>query len=128
MTAFQVRTFVPRDGNLSITLPVRFRGKKVKLSAEPEKQDEEEKDAFTLFCENFRASDYSSMSDEEYLEGIRSLRGILTGPVDYSDLREETDRSRKIRQEEHIAWMERFCGSIQNVDYSDLRDETDREL
>jgi len=92
MTAIQIQTFVPRDGHLSITLPERFRGKKVKLSAEPDGQDEEEKDAFTLFCENFRTSDYSSMSDEEYLEGIRSLCGILTGPPDYSDLREETDR------------------------------------
>ena len=70
-------------------MPESFRGRKVKLSAEPDVQDEEEKDAFTLFCENFRASDYSSMSDEEYVERIRSLRGILTGPVDYSDLREE---------------------------------------
>ena len=32
------------------------------------------------------------MSEEEYLEGIRSLRGILTGAPDYSDLRDETDR------------------------------------
>jgi hypothetical protein len=94
MTAFQTQTFVPLDGNLSITLPESFRGKSVKVHAEPERQSgqEEEEDAFTRFCENFRASDYSSMSDEEYIEGIRSLRGILTGPVDYSDLREETDR------------------------------------
>ena len=128
MTALQIQTFVPWDGNLSITLPERFRGKKVKLFAEPDAQDEEEKDAFTLFCENFRASDYSSMSDEEYIEGIRSLRGILTGPPDYSDLREETDRPHKMSKEERLAWINSFRGTLHDVDYSDLRDETDREL
>jgi len=92
MTAFQIQTFVPRGGNLSITLPENFWGKSVRLHAESDAQSEPKEDAFTLFCKNFRASDHSSMSDEEYLEGIRSLCGILSGPPDYSNLREETDR------------------------------------
>jgi len=75
MTAFQIQTFIPRDGNLSITLPVHLRETDVELSISAKRMDPPPK-----------------LSDEEYLEGIRSLQGILTGTPDYSDLREETDR------------------------------------
>jgi hypothetical protein len=92
MTAFQIHTFIPLDGNLSITLPEHLRGKNIKLYAESDGQNEQKEDVFTLFCRNFNSADYSSMSDEEYIEGIRSLRGILSGSVDLSDLRDETDR------------------------------------
>jgi hypothetical protein len=92
MTAFQTQAFIPLDGSLSITLPEHLRGKNVRLRAELETPKEEEEDAFTFFCKNFCPDDYSSMSDEEYLEGIRSLRGILKGEVDYSNLREKVDR------------------------------------
>ena len=99
MTAFRIQTFVPSDGIVSITLPERFRKTKVELFVsekemyEPHKMSREERLALLYpFGEAFLSDDSSSMSDEEYIKGIRSLRGILTGPVDYSDLREETDR------------------------------------
>jgi hypothetical protein len=112
MTAFQIQTYVPADGSVTITLPERFREKKVKLSAEPERQGDQEEGALTLyfkkmasaesmsheeFSETLRSlpgilADLPKLSEEEYLTKVRSLRGILSGPVDYSDLREETDR------------------------------------
>ena len=96
MTAFQIQTFIPQDGNFAITLPEYLRGKTVKLRAEPtmptEQPAERTEDAFTLFCNNFHAADCPTMSDEEYLAGIRSLRGIFAGSPDLSDLRDETDR------------------------------------
>ena len=75
MTAFQIQTFIPQDGNFSITLPSHLRGAAVDLSISKEE-----------------TSKPTRLSDEEYLEGIRSLRGILTGTPDSSGLRDETDR------------------------------------
>jgi hypothetical protein len=92
MAAFQFQTFVPQDGVLSVTLPEHLRGKTVKLRAEPELPIEQPDDVFTLYCNSFRPADCPVMSDEEYLAGIRSLRGILAGSPDLSDLRDETDR------------------------------------
>jgi hypothetical protein len=99
MTAFQTQTFVPIGGNLSITLPESLWETEVKLCISKEEKDEpikmmskEERLALLYpFGENFFA-DLPKLSEEEYIEKVRSLRGILTGPVDYSDLREETDR------------------------------------
>jgi len=100
MAAFQFQTLIPQDGVLSVTLPEHLRGKTVKLRAEPtmpterqtELPTEQPEDAFTLFCNSFHTVDDPAMSDEEYLAGIRSLRGILPGSPDLSDLRDETDR------------------------------------
>ena len=97
MTAFRIQTFVPSGGIVSITLPERFRKTKVELfvsekeTYEPPKMSIEERLAL-LYPLAFLSDDSSSMSDEEYIEGINSLCGILTGVPDYSDLREETDR------------------------------------
>ena len=93
MTAFQIRTFIPQDGIFSITLPEHLRGKNVQLRAEPDMPNEESEDVFTHFCKNFRSVECSSMSDDEYITGIRSLRGILTDAPDLSDLRDETERT-----------------------------------
>ena len=92
MAAFQFQTFIPQDGVLSVTLPEHLRGKTVKLRAEPEVPTEQPEDAFTLFCNNFRTVDDPAMSDEEYIAGIHSLRGILAGSPDLSELRCEIDR------------------------------------
>ena len=99
MIAFQIQTFVPLDGNISITLPEHLRETNVELfiakkeTAHPPKLSKEE---YLALMDSFRRTlrnvDDSPISDEEYLEGINSLRGILTGTPDYSDLREETDR------------------------------------
>jgi len=95
MAAFQFQTFIPQDGVLSVTLPEHLRGKTVKLRAEPEvlieQPTELSEDAFTVFCNNFHSADYPAMSDEEYLALINSFRGSLQA-VDYSDLRDETER------------------------------------
>ena len=113
MTAFQTLTFVPLDGTLSITLPESLRGKKVSLYAEPERRDEPE-DALTLYFEKMESMEsMESMSDEEFSELLCSLPGIQANrpqksreehlawvesiqgtlhSVDYSDLRDETDR------------------------------------
>ena len=112
MTAFQTQTFVPLDGNLSITLPESLRGKKISLYAEPERKNET-KDALALYFEKMESME--SMSDEEFSELLRSLPGILENRPKMSD-------------EDHIAWMNKFQGSLHNIDYSDLREETDREL
>ena len=93
MTAFQIRTFIPQDGNFSITLPEHLRGKNVKLQAEQDISNEQSEDTFTIFCNNFRSAECSSMSDDEYIAGIRSLRGILTDAPDLSVLRDETERA-----------------------------------
>jgi len=76
MAALQIQTFVPQDGNLSITLPEHFRETNVEL-----------------FISKKEKAHPGKMSEEEY-----------------------------------IARMNSFVGTLQNVDYSDLRDETDREL
>ena len=39
MTAFQIQTFIPRDGNLSITLPVHLRETDVELSISAKRMD-----------------------------------------------------------------------------------------
>jgi hypothetical protein len=111
MTAFQTRTFVPLDGNLSITLPESFWGKKIKLSAEPDRKNETEEDPLTLYFKKMESME--SMSDEEFFELLQTLPGLLENRPKMSD-------------EEHIAWMDKFRGSLSNVDYSDLREETDR--
>ena len=97
MTAFYSHTFVPLDGNLSVTLPQSVRGKSVKLSAESD------------------SADSALMSDKEFFEGLRSVDEWLANLP-------------KLSKEEHIALINSYRGTLQNVDYSDLRDETDREL
>jgi hypothetical protein len=78
MAAFQTQTFVPLDGNLSITLPEHFRGADVELSISKKKKTKRR-----------------NMSKEEHIiawmEWVESIQGTLSG-VDYSDLRDETDR------------------------------------
>ena len=76
MTAFQLQTFVPQDGRLSITLPVYLRETDVdmfisKRKDKPPRLSKEEK--------------------EKYVARINSFRGTLHD-IDYSDLREKTDR------------------------------------
>ena len=74
MTAFQMQTFVPQDGKLSITLPVDLREVAVEVSISKAEMDMQPK-----------------LSDEEYVAFMNSFRGTLRN-VDYSDLREKTDR------------------------------------
>jgi len=74
MTAFQMQTFVPQDGKLSITLPVDLREVAVEVSVSKAEMDMPPK-----------------LSDEEYVAFMNSFRGTLRN-VDYSDLREKTDR------------------------------------
>jgi hypothetical protein len=74
MTAFQLQTFVPQDGKLSITLPVHLREVDVEVSISKRETDMP-----------------SKLSDEEYIDFMNSFRGTLRN-VDYSDLREKTDR------------------------------------
>jgi hypothetical protein len=72
MVAFQTQTFVPSDGNLFITLPEKFRGADVEL---------------------FIAKKETTVPSgrKEYLALLNSYRGTLHS-VDYSDLRDETER------------------------------------
>ena len=74
MTAMQIQTFVPRDGNLFIALPEYFREAEVELFISKKETDRPRK-----------------MCKEERLAWINSFRGTLHD-VDYSDLRDETDR------------------------------------
>ena len=74
MAVFQIQTFIPKDGNLSITVPEYFRGTDVEL-----------------FISKKETSIPPKMSSEEYLAHINSYRGTLHS-VDYSDLRDERDR------------------------------------
>ena len=74
MTAFQLQTFVPQDGKLSITLPVDLREVAVEVSISKAEMDMPPK-----------------LSKEEYLALMNSYRGTLRN-VDYSNLREKTDR------------------------------------
>jgi hypothetical protein len=98
MSAFQLQAFVPADGTLSITLPEHFRETDVRLYVSKEEMDE------------------SPQMNEERLALDHPLgKTVLADFVPMSD-------------EEYIAWMNSFRGSLQNVDYSDIRDETDREL
>jgi arginyl-tRNA--protein-N-Asp/Glu arginylyltransferase len=119
MTAFQIQTFIPPDGSFTTTFPEHLRGKKVKLSAEPEKQNEQEEDAFTLICKKLdkkhESGDSTPMSVEEFTEFSSALDEWLANRP-------------KRSKEEYLAWLDSIRGTLQNVDYSDLRDETDREL
>ena len=112
MTAFRTLTFVPLDGTLSITLPESLRGKKVKLSAEPDRKNEVDDSDFQEELGEIRM-----MSEEE--------RHALLYPLgeDFFD-----SLSSPRSKEEHLAWMDKFRGSLRNVDYSDFREETDREI
>ena len=74
MTALQIQAFVPQDGHLSITLPEHLRGTDVELSVSKKE-----------------ATCPSRQGKEEYLSLINSYRGTLHS-VDYSDLRDETER------------------------------------
>jgi hypothetical protein len=74
MTAFQIQTFIPQDGNFSITLPSHLRGAEVELVISKEE-----------------VSRPAKLSKEEYLALINSYRGTLHS-VDFSSLRDETDR------------------------------------
>ena len=73
MTAFQIQTFIPQDGNLSITLPEHLRGADVELLISKKETSKP-----------FR------LGKEEYLDLVNSYRGTLHS-VDYSDLRDETE-------------------------------------
>ena len=74
MQTFQTQTFIPQDGVFSIALPEHLRGADVELvitkkeTARPPRSNK-----------------------EEYLALINSYRGTLHS-VDYSDLRDETER------------------------------------
>jgi hypothetical protein len=107
MTAFQTQAFVPLDGNLSIALPEFLRGKKIKLSAEMEMQERQESEPRFPFTQE-QVMEMAKTARE----AIRSAYGVI--PV--------------MSKEEHLAWMEKFRGSLHAVDYSDLREETDREI
>jgi hypothetical protein len=74
MTAFQLQTFIPSDGNFSITLPEHLRGTDVEL-----------------FISKKEMIQPTPLSKEEYLALLNSYRGTLRS-VDYSDLRDETER------------------------------------
>ena len=74
MTVFQIQTFIPRNGNLSITLPEHLRESEVELFVSKKEMNKP-----------FR------LSKEEYFALINSYRGTLHS-VDYSDLRDETER------------------------------------
>ena len=74
MTAMQIQTFVPRDGNLFIALPEYFREAEVEL-----------------FISKKEKSKSDKMSKEEYVAYMNSFVGTLHN-VDYSDIRDETDR------------------------------------
>ena len=74
MTTFLAQTFIPQDGNLSITLPEYLRGADVEL-----------------FIAKKEVSQPSRQSKEKYLAFVNSYRGTLHS-VDYSDLRDETER------------------------------------
>jgi len=77
MTAFQIQTFIPQDGSLFITLPEYLREIDVEVSVSAKKKDKLPK--------------LSKKEKEEYIARMNSFRGTLRN-VDYSDLREETDR------------------------------------
>ena len=74
MVAFQLQTFIPQDGNLTITLPEYLRGADVELLVSKKE-----------------VSNPSRLDKEAYLAILNSYRGTLHS-VDYSDLRDETER------------------------------------
>ena len=75
MTAFQLQTIVPNNGELFLVLPTDMRGKTVEVSLTA-KTDSAESEQFT----------------EESVLALRRLRGMLKGNIDLSDLRDEKDR------------------------------------
>jgi hypothetical protein len=90
MTAFQLRTFIPNNGELSIVLPVSLRGQNVQLDiSAPLSPAHDAEDTFAQFFKEVCSTDYSKIGDEEYLEGLRTLQGSLKGGLDLSDLRDE---------------------------------------
>jgi hypothetical protein len=97
MTAFQLQAFVPADGTLSITLPEHFRESNVKVKMYVSKEETEEVRKGS--DEYITGIDPSSgkfikrprRSPEEYIARMNSFVGTLHN-VDYSDIREETDR------------------------------------
>ena len=74
MVAFQLQTFIPQDGNLAITLPEYLRGADVELLVSKKE-----------------VLNPSRLDKEAYLAILNSYRGTLHS-VDYSDLRDETER------------------------------------
>jgi len=75
MTAYQIQTFIPQDGNFAITLPEYLRGTAVELHIAKKE-----------------ASQPLPLGKEEYIARINAYRGTLDPSFDYSDLRDETDR------------------------------------
>jgi len=110
MTVFQAQTFIPRDGNLSITLPESFREVDV-----------------SLFISKNEKTPSGKKRQEEHIAWMKKFRGSLQS-IDYSDIREEIERPHKMSKEERLAWINSFRGTLRDIDYSDLRDETEREL
>jgi hypothetical protein len=76
MTAFQIQTFIPQDGNFAITLPEYLRGADVEL----------------FIAKKTSQMDKPQIDKEEYIARINAYRGTLDPSFDYSDLRDETDR------------------------------------
>ena len=74
MTAFQIQTFIPQDGSLAITLPEYLRGTDVEL-----------------FVSKKEVAKPSQLGKAEYLDLTNSYCGTLRS-VDYSDIRDETER------------------------------------
>jgi len=129
MTALQLQTKVPSNGELFLVLPVEMRGKTIEVRLTP-KVDSVGSD-----------NQASEKQTEESVLALRRLRGMLKGNIDLSDLREidvevsasakKKDKPPKLstkEKEEYVARMNSFRGTLRNVDYSDLREETDREL
>jgi len=75
MTAFQLQTIVPNNGELFLVLPTDMRGKTIEISLTA-KMD---------FVEREKSA-------EESILALRRLRGMLKGNIDLSDLRDENDR------------------------------------
>jgi hypothetical protein len=75
MTAFQLQTVVPSNGELFFVLPESLRGKTVEVNLIPKKN----------YVENEQQS-------EDPVLALRRLRGMLKGDIDLSDLRDEEDR------------------------------------
>jgi hypothetical protein len=75
MSAFQLQTIVPNNGELFLVLPVDMRGKTVEVSLTAKTDSVE-----------------SEKSTEESVLALRRLRGMLKGNIDLSDLRDETER------------------------------------
>ena len=80
MTALQLQTKVPSNGELFLVLPVEMRGKTIEVSLTP-KMDSVGSD-----------NQASEKQAEESVLALRRLRGMLKGNIDLSDLRDETDR------------------------------------